>query len=288
MSGVGPTGAARTAQDVPRNDLALRIATDVLADRSRADGLAEWMASPNTDLHEAVERFAKSRVDAALSHLAGQAGPEVRGLVEDLTAKAYADGWAVGSSPNPHWTRPESEVVAKARTALLAAYAAKDAELAHAVAALRADEDGPSDDLVGLSLIWIGGEEMHDRFLAWYKPEGWPLGRHRAASAFLRTELAALRQQLDEAAPLLELLLEWEERLRDPTKTGAVITDFYRVWLEQEKAETRKAKAEAASERQRAERLARVLRDARENEQLQNADPVLCCEIDNVLEEPTR
>lgn len=42
-----------------------------------------------------------------------------------------------------------------------------------------------------------------------------------------------------------------------------------------------------AAATQRAEQLTRVLRDARYNEQLQASDPVLCCDIDNVLGDST-
>ena len=52
-------------QDVSRNDLALRIATDVLGDPSRAGGLAEYFAKENTDVYRALERFAESRCATA-------------------------------------------------------------------------------------------------------------------------------------------------------------------------------------------------------------------------------
>ena len=52
-----PCGSARDAVEIARNDLALRIAMDVLGDMGRADGLAEWLGRDGTDLGQAVARL---------------------------------------------------------------------------------------------------------------------------------------------------------------------------------------------------------------------------------------
>ncbi|MBK6423840.1 MAG: hypothetical protein IPF77_16830 [Gemmatimonadetes bacterium] len=56
MSTPNPT-PAREAVEIARNDLALRIAMDVLGDMGRADGLAEWLGRDGTDLGQAVARL---------------------------------------------------------------------------------------------------------------------------------------------------------------------------------------------------------------------------------------
>ena len=72
------------------------------------------------------------------------------------------------------------------------------AELTRAIADLRGTEDN-SDNLIGQSLIWIGGDEgeaWQDEFAAWYQPKQWPLGMHRAMNAFLAGKVRDYRAAL--------------------------------------------------------------------------------------------
>ena len=80
-------------QDVSRNDLALRIATDVLGDPSRAGGLAEYFAKENTDVYRALERFAESRCATARA----EERERCRAAVEEIGIREAAHGHSVSA-----------------------------------------------------------------------------------------------------------------------------------------------------------------------------------------------
>ena len=81
---------AREAVAIARNDLALRIAMDVLGDMGRADGLAEWLGRDGTDLGQAVARLiTAARADeraqwAEMAELWRNKYNEIRGTMAEV------------------------------------------------------------------------------------------------------------------------------------------------------------------------------------------------------------
>ncbi len=74
---------ARDAVAIARNDLALRIAMDVLGDMGRADGLAEWLGRDGTDLGQAVARLIAAVRTDERAQLAVRATDQELGMVMD-------------------------------------------------------------------------------------------------------------------------------------------------------------------------------------------------------------
>ena len=86
MSTPNPT-PAREAVEIARNDLALRIAMDVLGDMGRADGLAEWLGRDGTDLGQAVARLITAARADERAQLAARATDQAREMVEALRVR---------------------------------------------------------------------------------------------------------------------------------------------------------------------------------------------------------
>lgn len=198
-----PTGAARTA--LPSNEATEKRAAQFVG---RCDEGSKncnwWYTEGRRDQHAAT-----------LSHLAAQGGPEVRGLVEDMLAARLAAESEEGGSNAANFN--------ERKTALLAAYAAKDEQTEVCVELyariVRAVAEALDNPISGPGSSW------HD----------------------LGEKVAALRQQRDEAnteaLALLRVIAPQVAPL--PTVAGKVtqINNYIAGLL-----------AEAASERQRAER----------------------------------
>lgn len=165
-----PTGAARTA--LPTNEaLDKRAAHIDRQTRAASDSLRFDAMRDEVFFYETREQ----QHAATLSHLAGQAGPEVRGLVLRFGELSFAAGCASETQDD---YGDETVAAAAAETALLAAYAAKDAELA-TVPRLKACEQVLLHLHEQLGIKW--GDDPY------------------AALGKAQAEAAALRQQRDEA-----------------------------------------------------------------------------------------
>lgn len=124
-----PTGAARTAGV---------SAFSQCPSSEELDALLVNLGNVAPEDQAEIAYLLRLQHAATLSHLAGQAGPEVRGLVERVEAFSGALDSINGESPAPgnmerDWRHRKRECIKElesARTALLAAYAAKDAEAA--------------------------------------------------------------------------------------------------------------------------------------------------------------